>query len=651
MIVPKHIKIAHIRHIAGESKVQFHFDVFHKHRIMSRDINEPLSKMIARIQLLKQKETYKKSGKTEKKQKINNVHKERISDAKGNVFQNTKVRFLDAQKNIINDTLPLHKAMNMIDEFWIDEYDTPQNKNDEKSEIEKQSCYHVIFNQPRIYNLHISSPCFVGIPIVPSVDKTEFCSFYDNCDFIWYYSSQNASSFASTSNAKHKEQKIDDKSFLKQCLSNSWTYTPTEKDIGHSLQLLCTAPSPFVPSTFISQTSFQDLQQQEEFISSCIEPIPNRSVFHRRLEWIQKSREDMREKTNAFRVISYNILFDRYAKLSSSYISPSSTTDEEVPNNMSSHNRYNCFNEHYRMQLVLKEFMDYDAEIICTQEMGERIFTNYFEPFMKTLGYTCTFSRKAGSTPEGCATFVRDSSFILHDTLNLVSSHQYIEASNEDTAKLKELISFLSPNLEQKILQLPTTSQIQIMEHRATNQIILLVNMHAYFQSKADFIRLIQIAMITNELEQQKLKYPYASILFCGDFNASPGSIAMDYLLNGKVTNDHRHWKAEMKKIKQSKSNGICDDITEKKKKKYQKALLDSFSHSLNFMSGCDMEGFTTFTPEFVNTLDYILYTQDSLHLSSSMPMFDVSDVTPSLPNLIFPSDHISIGCNLCLRS
>ena len=71
-----------------------------------------------------------------------------------------------------------------------------------------------------------------------------------------------------------------------------------------------------------------------------------------------------------------------------------------------------------------------------------------------------------------------------------------------------------------------------------------------------------------------------------------------------------------------------------------------SLVHSFEFQNGCDSTYFTTFTPHFVDTLDYILYGPDKLQSFNPMPMFEGSQVVPGLPNQFFPSDHVAIGCD-----
>lgn len=430
--------------------------------------------------------------------------------------------------------------------------------------------FKVMLNQPRVFDLKIHHPCLVGVPIFP-LATTEFCTL-DECDFKWYRG--------------------------EQLIGTSRKYRPIQRDVGLQLKFVCRPP--------------REEAESVEIMSPEVVEGPVRDIFSPRVKWSETKDPE------AFRVVSYNVLFDRYAR-------------------MFTHCDPKCIDEMYRMQLVVQELVEYDADVICTQEIGERVYLEYFEPILKSLGFSGSFAAKTGSTPEGCSIFVRDSEFKVCETVELSLAKRYMDPMN---AELRNLVSF-NVEIGKAITALPTITQIQVIQHKKTGQLMILANTHAYFRNDADFVRLVQICLIAREVQCFVDKYPTAAVLLCGDFNAVPDSSAMNYLLQGSITSDHRHWK-EAKSF-EFRAAPVAADKTLN--------LPESIAHPFNFASGCEIPDFTTYTPEFIDTLDYILYDQDKLQCLKSIPMFQRHQVSPGLPNAVFPSDHIAIACDLKVKN
>ena len=61
--------IVHVRHLTGEAQLQLRFSLFNKDRKFNRSVNEPLSKVMTRIQLLQQQQQQQVQAKNAKKKK------------------------------------------------------------------------------------------------------------------------------------------------------------------------------------------------------------------------------------------------------------------------------------------------------------------------------------------------------------------------------------------------------------------------------------------------------------------------------------------------------------------------------------------------------------------------------------------------------
>jgi len=73
----------------------------------------------------------------------------------------------------------------------------------------------------------------------------------------------------------------------------------------------------------------------------------------------------------------------------------------------------------YRCQLIAKEILAYQSDIICLQECDRKVFDHYYRPlFCKSLNYTGIFFNKDAGVAEGCACFINNDSL---NTLRIVN--------------------------------------------------------------------------------------------------------------------------------------------------------------------------------------------------------------------------------------
>ncbi|GLE06757.1 hypothetical protein PINS_up016273 [Pythium insidiosum] len=206
---------------------------------------------------------------------------------------------------------------------------------------------------------------------------------------------------------------------------------------------------------------------------------------------------------DAFRVMSYNVLFDGY------------TSTAQAKAEMFPYARPDALHEMYRMQLVFQEMEEAHADIICLQEMGQAIFRDFFAPMMTPLGFTR--STRARPAPLTRVALYSDPSVIslLHEF----------------------------PEIAKGFRKIPSVAQFVMLRHRHEDRIVLLVNTHLFFREDADMIRLLQAVAIAREVERVRATHsePVAVVL-CGDLNAFPNTATTAFLLDGVVDDRHRHW-------------------------------------------------------------------------------------------------------------
>jgi 2',5'-phosphodiesterase len=97
-------------------------------------------------------------------------------------------------------------------------------------------------------------------------------------------------------------------------------------------------------------------------------------------------------KDREFRVVSYNLLADYHADSDFSRTS------------LFPYCSAYALHIDYRKQLFLKEILGYNADLICLQEVDEKIFDLDLVPSLEERGLTGVHIKK-GKTPEGLAVF------------------------------------------------------------------------------------------------------------------------------------------------------------------------------------------------------------------------------------------------------
>jgi len=74
-----------------------------------------------------------------------------------------------------------------------------------------------------------------------------------------------------------------------------------------------------------------------------------------------------------------------------------------------------------------------------------------------------------------------------------------------------------------------------------------------------------------------------------------------------------------------------------------------NLGHSLALVSACGYPRYTNFVAGFAGCLDYIYVDSNLLTVSKVVPLPSHEDVTmyTALPNVVFPSDHLPLICEL----
>ncbi|XP_046829334.1 2',5'-phosphodiesterase 12 isoform X3 [Vespa crabro] len=319
---------------------------------------------------------------------------------------------------------------------------------------------------------------------------------------------------------------------------------------------------------------------------------------------------------NSFRVTSYNILANVYA---------STTYSKE---NLFPYCPEYALDIDYRKQLILKELLGFNSDIICLQEVDNKIYDNDFMPTLSLLQYKSIFNTKNESS-EGLAVFFNKERFeeLCYDST--------VIGNNTELPKFALIWSKIqNEKAKKRFSQKNTTVQVLALRARERlSDILVIANTHLYFHPDADHIRLLQayyiLLYIENFTEKIKQEHPQSnvSILLCGDFNSVPECGIYQLMTENYIPENYKDWSSNLEET--------VKDV--------------SLTYNIRFASACGTPIYTNYTPEFAGCLDYIFYEKNKFEVEQIIPMPSNEELTIhiGLPSIVLPSDHISLCADL----
>lgn len=488
--------------------------------------------------------------------------------------------------------------------------------------------YVLLKNAPAVERVSALTPFLAGIPVVPFAE-TLYCD-PDECQWRWFR----------LPNADGKEEE-------ELCCSGR-QYTPTDRDVGCRLRIECTPPSLQSDDGSLQLSEPETSTHPVVLVTAPVEASPDRGVFDRRRE-LGKTPAHASE-CDAFRVMSYNVLFDGY-------------TSDHAKRSKFAYADRRVVQEAYRMQLIAQEIIESNSDVVLLQEMGGAVFESYFGPLMRALGFTPLYASKTGSTMEGCAMLIRSARFevVEHFTVDISAA---VNASVDPA--VRAVLEAL-PEVKKGVAASPTVAQIAVLQHTLdVDKCVVVSNTHLFFRYDGDLIRLLQTAALVEQVKRKRDALAAAShppaILMGGDYNAFPNAAAVRYLLDGRVPAHHRHlqsapsfrWDGVPTIEELREQGGSTVFTTFEDADAHSTVLLPAeFAHDLTLASGCGIPEFTNYaaTPGhlFAATLDYIVFESERLAVRQVFPHFSRDEVSAevALPSTAFPSDHVSIICDL----
>lgn len=448
--------------------------------------------------------------------------------------------------------------------------------------------FSVILNAPWVSLITLPSNIMAGFPVYPLKLEVLFAD-KSECKFFWYKNT------GTSRGKKMPEDWVE--------VGSGYYYTPSTCDIGCHLKIVCAPQNGSVCGPTLGAVSINPVEAGP---GPC--PFELRHVF-------------TKERLNGrmFRVVSYNILADLYAD---SEVSRTQLYPYCPPYALS---------VDYRKQLILKELLGYNADIICLQEVDSKVFTNDLIPTLSSVGFNGVFHKKGGAVSEGLACIFHESRF------RCVSSHGiHLAEELKSNPLFADLWNKVKENeaLANRILERTTCSQFVVFDSvDESNERIVVANTHQYFRPDADHIRLLQTGMSLIYLEHlvaeaaAEKQGGRVSCIFCGDFNSTPDWGVYRLISTQHVPVDCIDWTSN----KDEEVKGV------------------SLSHSLLLASAYGKPEFTNFTEGFAGCLDYIFYQHDQLDVAQVVPLPSTEELQQhvALPSVVFPSDHVALVADM----
>ncbi len=152
-------------------------------------------------------------------------------------------------------------------------------------------------------------------------------------------------------------------------VSTSMSYWPSPGDAGHKLIVQCTPSTPRglsgSPLTAISPV--------------VMDTPPDTPITRRQLYTPSRL-----ESKSQFRVVTYNTLAEPFSKT------------DFAKNVLYPYCDPTALHIHYRQALIGRELLGYNADVVCLQEVGTRMYQRYLQCAMEDKGYQGVFTEKGG---------------------------------------------------------------------------------------------------------------------------------------------------------------------------------------------------------------------------------------------------------------
>ena len=292
----------------------------------------------------------------------------------------------------------------------------------------------------------------------------------------------------------------------------------------------------------------------------------------------------------------------------------------------------------YRRSLALEQVFEYNADIVCLQEVDSKQFCE-IDAAMRARGYDSYFEKKTrplrkpqddGSLIDGCATFWKTAKIALLDK----SIHAYQALSQQRFGKYAESQSGVRLLCSKEHIAVATVFETKTPVPRR----FALSNTHIFWDPAYEYVKLMQAQIQIEELLALQRQYTADAahplpLIITGDYNSTPDSGVYELFSTGRLSPDHPHWHNT----------------------DFGKYTREGIHNPQRFASAYAAHGepeYTNCAADFCGTLDYIWTTPESVRpvqVLDVIPMSKLGLLLRPFPNTYFPSDHVPLVADLQL--
>ncbi|XP_053619653.1 2',5'-phosphodiesterase 12 isoform X2 [Plodia interpunctella] len=452
--------------------------------------------------------------------------------------------------------------------------------------------YEAVFNVPWVVSVSLPACVLAGFPVQPEHLVLQHAD-RGRCRYHWFRGLS----------VNDKGNEIIENHIKWELVGESFSYTPTNDDVGKKLKLECTPGNGETYGPTVSTVS-----------KTLVEAGPGVCPFETRHRFTSTKLKD-----KSFRCVSYNILADLYC-------------DSDFTRTVL-HPYCPPYALHidYRKQLIVKELLGYNADIMCLQEVDCKIFNNCLNPVLESHGYRGLFYKKGKEVAEGLACFYDAHRFELIGEEKIL-----ISEAIKTNACLQPIWEAIKGNaaLVSRLLERSTVGSASLLQARESPAEVLVVgNTHLYFHPDADHIRLLQAGALIywlNDLRTRVMdQFPdkRVSLLVSGDFNSVPSCAVFRLYTAGAAPGWLPDWRSNAAEA----VSGL------------------SLQQSSALASACGTPPFTNYTAGFADCLDYIFIDRAALAVDQVVPLPAEAELAQhtALPSVVFPSDHLALVADL----
>jgi len=363
------------------------------------------------------------------------------------------------------------------------------------------------------------------------------------------------------------------------------------------------------------------------------------------------------EGQETFTALSYNTLCDKYATQSQYGYTPADALSWE-----------------HRKEVILAELRERNADILCLQEIDSESFSDYFRGALAHNDYKGVFwpksrartmAEKEAKLVDGCATFYKNSKYILLDKQLIDFANTAI--NRPDMKGEHDIFNRVMPRDDIAV--------VTFLESRETGSRLIVVNAHVFWNPVYKDVKVVQVAILMEQITKLAEKYAkwpactdkvlyrytngdsdedhegpdttqepspsmeYSSgaqipLIMCGDFNSTPDSGVYDLIAHGALSHSHSDLGSH----------------------KYGNFTREGMSHPFSLKSSYSAIGelsFTNYTPGFTGVIDYIWYSTNALQVVGLLGEVDKEYLqrVPGFPNYHFPSDHLALYSQFVVKA